>query len=176
MAKYQVTFSCGHTSTVELVGKTSERERRILWYEQSGICPDCYKAQQEAKRTAAIDVCKDLPQLVGSPKQIAWAEKIRAEKYNMFNGKDFDIVSGETSAVWWIEHRDNVETEIFKRSRQTQVDALANMSKSEIFRRAHMAARKVKTTYPDVDYSATFAICIKELYAALKALKANKIA
>ena len=31
--KYDVTYSCGHTGTVELYGKTSERESKIRWYE-----------------------------------------------------------------------------------------------------------------------------------------------
>ena len=31
MAKYDVTYACGHTETVNLYGKTSERERKIYW-------------------------------------------------------------------------------------------------------------------------------------------------
>ena len=31
--KYEVTFSCGHTSTVDLVGKGEDRKRKIKWYE-----------------------------------------------------------------------------------------------------------------------------------------------
>lgn len=45
--KYDVKFSCGHTHTVELFGKTSERERKIKWYEEVAVCPDCYREQKE---------------------------------------------------------------------------------------------------------------------------------
>lgn len=44
--KYNVRFSCGHTETKELFGKVSERERRIAWWEQSGICTNCYLEQK----------------------------------------------------------------------------------------------------------------------------------
>ena len=33
--KYDVTFSCGHTATIELFGPTKDRERKISWYESS---------------------------------------------------------------------------------------------------------------------------------------------
>ena len=29
--KYDVRFSCGHTHTVELFGKSADRERKIKW-------------------------------------------------------------------------------------------------------------------------------------------------
>mgnify|MGYP000299224128 FL=1 len=48
--KYTVTFSCGHEATVDLFGKTSERERRITWYEKEGICPDCYRRLYQGRR------------------------------------------------------------------------------------------------------------------------------
>lgn len=48
--KYTVTFSCGHEAKVELFGKTSERDRRIAWYEKEGVCPDCYRKMKEEER------------------------------------------------------------------------------------------------------------------------------
>lgn len=53
--KYEVTFSCGHTHTVELFGKTSDRERKIKYYETYGVCPDCYKAQKTAEMAKDCD-------------------------------------------------------------------------------------------------------------------------
>ena len=84
MAKYDVNYSCGHKGTVNLVGKYVEREKKIEWMQQ-GVCPDCYKAQQTAKREAenkaAAVAAADagLPALKGSEKQINWANSIRAE-------------------------------------------------------------------------------------------------
>lgn len=49
MAKYTVTFSCGHTDTVDLVGKHTERNRRLEWLSKNGSCKDCYREEQRAK-------------------------------------------------------------------------------------------------------------------------------
>ena len=68
--KYDITYSCGHTGTVELYGKTSERESKIRWYETTAVCPECYKKQQQ--EAAAETTTK----LEGSEKQVAWAKKL----------------------------------------------------------------------------------------------------
>lgn len=84
MAKYDVTFACGHTATVELFGKSSDREWKLKRMAE-GICPDCYKAQKEAERKAASEAAakeareQGFAELKGSEKQIAWAETIRAK-------------------------------------------------------------------------------------------------
>lgn len=86
MAKYQVNFTCGHTETVQLFGKHTERERWIEWAERNKVCPECYEKQkeetrQEATKQAAAEAIENgLPSLTGSEKQIAWAERIRVEK------------------------------------------------------------------------------------------------
>lgn len=79
--KYTVTFSCGHEAEVELFGKTSERDRRIAWYEKEGLCPDCYRKMKEeelADYAEKIETEYKLPELEGTEKQVAWARKIRA--------------------------------------------------------------------------------------------------
>lgn len=84
MAKYDVTFACGHTATVELFGKSSDREWKLQRMAE-GLCPDCYRAQQEAERKAASEAAAEeakkqgFAELKGSEKQIAWAETIRAK-------------------------------------------------------------------------------------------------
>jgi hypothetical protein len=47
MAKEIITYSCGHTSTVNLFGKQADRDHKVAWLEQSGLCPDCYREQQQ---------------------------------------------------------------------------------------------------------------------------------
>lgn len=88
MAKYDVTYSCGHSGEVQLFGPGKERERKLEWYHNSADCPDCYRKlieenrqrlNQEAKETAES---KGLPKLTGSEKQVAWAEKIRIGHIN----------------------------------------------------------------------------------------------
>lgn len=83
MAHYTVKFACGHTAEIQLFGKESERQRKIKYLEESGMCPSCYKKQQEeAKKAAEAQAAAEasemgLPELTGSEKQVVWATKIR---------------------------------------------------------------------------------------------------
>lgn len=52
MAKTEVVYSCGHKGVVELLGKSADRERKLAWYQASGLCPECYKAAQHTKQEA----------------------------------------------------------------------------------------------------------------------------
>lgn len=52
MAKYEINHTCGHTSTVQLFGKCSERERKIEWMERQE-CPEC-RRKREAEEAAKI--------------------------------------------------------------------------------------------------------------------------
>ena len=47
--KYDVKFSCGHTETVELFGKNADRQRKIAWFEESGLCSKCYAEKKAAE-------------------------------------------------------------------------------------------------------------------------------
>lgn len=96
MAKYEVTYSCGHTATINLGGPEKQRREKIAYFEEEGICPDCYKAALEEenerlRRKAEGGVYTfhfsngdtaevKLPELKGSEKQIKWAEAIRVQK------------------------------------------------------------------------------------------------
>jgi len=126
MAKYDVTFSCGHEETIELFGKGSERERKIAWFEKYGLCSCCYKAEQQAK-AAARAAAWELPALTGSPKQIAWAERIRSDFFAEFEemekedghstaeaaekdarfGQFLSWVKSQTESRFWIDHKDS---------------------------------------------------------------------
>ena len=117
MAKYDVKFSCGHEETVELFGKSADRERKIAYFEKHGVCSECYKTQQAAaaaEKTAAWE----LPELTGTPKQIAWANDIRAKIFDKYGSqlqaatdektKNFAaFLVGQPSAKYWIDRRDS---------------------------------------------------------------------
>ncbi|MBO5449823.1 MAG: hypothetical protein J5994_10940 [Ruminococcus sp.] len=45
--KYDITYSCGHTGTVELFGKSDDRHRRLEWLKENALCPECYKEQHK---------------------------------------------------------------------------------------------------------------------------------
>lgn len=52
MAKYTITYSCGHTGIVNLFGANKERESKIKFFEEQGLCPECYKAKKQAEEAA----------------------------------------------------------------------------------------------------------------------------
>lgn len=49
MAKYDVTFSCGHTERIVLFGKMKDREKKIAWFEKKGLCKECYNRQENER-------------------------------------------------------------------------------------------------------------------------------
>lgn len=60
MAQYSYDYKCGHgRGTVRLYGKESERQRKLAWYADKFVCPDCYKKQMaeedaRAAKTASL--------------------------------------------------------------------------------------------------------------------------
>jgi len=140
MAKYDVIHSCGHTEEHQLYGARRDRDGRRDWLSRQP-CTDCWtvcwRAQQAAERAKANEAAAEanaaagLPALVGTPKQIAWAESIRkpvaeslaaielagarraAESGDPADREVVDaiiLVAGEvlghTEARWWIEERE----------------------------------------------------------------------
>ena len=85
-----ITFSCGHTRPVSITGKSDEKQRKTEWL-QTQKCWECQCAEK-AQNAKEISNQYSLPELVGSEKQITWAEQIRSDKYlrilNVF--KDFE--------------------------------------------------------------------------------------
>lgn len=142
MAWNEINYSCGHTDRIQMYGPTRDRESKKEWMER-GVCPDCYRKQKEEERAKASQVAAEqakssgLPALVGSEKQIAWAETIRknalaAAQNNVLSRESFatlpidkqessravfevvrtarDCLETETSAKWWIDNRDTVNS------------------------------------------------------------------
>ena len=93
MAKYNITYACGHEGIVNLVGKIKERERYIEWASSNKLCPECYRAKvekeraEENRRAQAEAEADGLPPLVGTPKQVAWATTIRQRIINFMKEK-----------------------------------------------------------------------------------------
>lgn len=131
--KYDVTYTCGHVATIQLYGKTAERESRIKYLEGNCVCPECYKAQKDAERKAENEKAAEaaetrgMQELSGSPKQVAWANTIR-EKVMEYIDKTMNLedervknliqyinASADTkSASWWIDRRDRSELEVLR--------------------------------------------------------------
>jgi hypothetical protein len=120
MAQYAITYSCGHSGTVNLAGPVKGREAKLDWY-RTAVCPECYRAQKVSDASAASE---GLTELTGTEKQIRWAIQIRAD----FVARMRDIISRIPEAgdqekalaaflaavnemaetKWWIEHRSNL--------------------------------------------------------------------
>ena len=132
MAWYEVECTeCGKKFDVQLYGKMKYREWKVEHY--AWLCDECKAKKREEEVKKAIEKSKEmeLPELVGSEKQVKWALQIRLqaikemekqieaqkalerlnpegkperEEYLMRLGFD-DILKNETKASWWIDHR-----------------------------------------------------------------------
>lgn len=76
---------------------------------QDGLCRDCYHEKQNAESTEYAKQF-DLVELEGSEKQIAWAEKIRADFIKQAMPHDpqpkfWELVNSKNSASFWIDVR-----------------------------------------------------------------------
>lgn len=82
MAKYEITFVCGHKGLSNIIGPIKNRQR-IADRRAEGLCTECYLVEGEKKRAAenAANAEKaaeqELPMLLGSIKQIAYGESCR---------------------------------------------------------------------------------------------------
>ncbi len=81
--KYDITYSCGHDGMVDLVGKRADRERKLKWMADEGLCPVCYKkwkAEQDEKKIEKVLEHIALPKLMAkSEKQLDYAEEKRRQ-------------------------------------------------------------------------------------------------
>lgn len=81
MAKAYFQCPCGES--VQIHGRNrSEADRFVKWHEAEGhLCPTCEDARRTADNAVAAEANKaaGLPELIGSEKQVAWAEMIRSK-------------------------------------------------------------------------------------------------
>lgn len=86
MAKYEVTFQCGHVGIIDVWGKTKEREWRIR-NAKFNLCPECLEKERTEQREKAQKEANllGLPELKGSEKQVNWALTLRKDFIKEFN-------------------------------------------------------------------------------------------
>ena len=122
MAKYTITYKCGHTEEMQLFGKMNDRDRKRAWYATQN-CPECKAA---AARAAAKE--RGLVELEGTAKQIVWAEQIRdkflelseqIKKQLETKAEDprvlelfavLDDAKNNSKASFWIDNRDDFDS------------------------------------------------------------------
>jgi len=73
----QIIHRCGHTQNHEIYGNATSKSSRVA-YLKTIDCSTCIRKSQNAS-AAIINQDADLPALIGTDKQIAWAESIRAK-------------------------------------------------------------------------------------------------
>lgn len=98
MARARATCTCsvcGKTFEVSTIRRNSrETENWVEWAEKAyTTCPECEQKKREAKAAELAKQAQEdgLPELVGSPKQITWAEQLRAG-YIESSGKELDDI------------------------------------------------------------------------------------
>ena len=164
MAWYYGTFKCGHEGRVNVIGPVKDRERKVE-YLFSRVCEDCYKKQLQEKREKdnqqAAEESKemDLPELEGTPKQVAWANTIRCNIIKKFSScyneanfallqernpdkpenyyKDmyFYVINklqSNTSASFWIDNRNASVSELKKEYVKEFVENYSSLKSEEI--------------------------------------------
>lgn len=104
MAWYTHTYKCGHTGRVNVLRKNEERRRKIeqIFME---ICPQCKTAAFVAEGKCAAEEAKEkgLPPILGTERQVLWAESIRKDFFDWWHGTGSDIngiISEEIEAVF----------------------------------------------------------------------------
>jgi hypothetical protein len=144
MAWYEITYKCGHSGREQIYGPTKLRQGRADWIGEHKVCPECFAEQCErereerqaeyARQSAAAAIAANeanLPELTGSPKQIAWSESLRRRMLDqldaqfaallieseslseeehriagIFRDEFSPWLRGQTAAKWWIDHRE----------------------------------------------------------------------
>jgi len=115
MAWMEISYRCGHEGHEQIYGPTKQRG----WIaDQRGkkICPTCFEAAQEAQREAEavaahrLAEIEDLPALLGTPKQIRYAEVIRRrlldEALPVVSAEVMQRLYAQASAAWWLDQRE----------------------------------------------------------------------
>lgn len=100
MAKYDVTYSCGHEGTIGVFGPEKDRQWKVDRISE-GLCPECAKKEREEQRrkeneeAAKIAAEKGYVELEGTEKQVKWANSIR-ESYVKLIQSSLDFTEGKT--------------------------------------------------------------------------------
>lgn len=132
--------SCGKAFEARSTQRnTAEARSWEAWArEHMDTCPECYAREKREKELEAIKARAlewmgehPLPELTGSPRQIAWAEDLRysriceiSEKYRPDQAADWfwRWIECESSAQKWIECRDMLTREFLKMVKAEEED------------------------------------------------------
>lgn len=124
MAWTDISAACGHTYREQMYGPHRGRESRASYLEGRD-CPDCWKEKRDkenAEKAAHAAVENgDLPQLIGSVKQVPWAETIRAEKVKQLRALQ-ERLAGGTNSEKVAKAREIIQKRLDNNSAQFWID------------------------------------------------------
>jgi hypothetical protein len=94
---------CGHTESVWVSRLSRRAGRAAAFLKGPWLCKTCNERERFLRWIAAAESNKarGLPPLVGSARQVQWAEWIRDKVFNMTAGEARECFE-KTSALWWI--------------------------------------------------------------------------
>lgn len=139
MAKYTVTYKCGHQDEVTLFGKVEDRMKRLEWLAAQD-CPDCKRQQAEDKAAGS--------NMQGTAKQIAWAEDIK--KTYLTN---IDELAAKVRTSNWPAEVCGIFGKILEGKRQqaeTILDATAWIDNREVYTSQKALQRSVEAAANDM--------------------------
>ncbi|KZE78150.1 hypothetical protein AV654_19435 [Paenibacillus elgii] len=139
MAWHNLTYACGHEGREQILGPVNNRAW-IAERSAAGLCPDCYKESQNKRReeenckAAEAAAKQGLKNLVGTSKQIAYAETCRQKllkrieqyitdeskhsrlhRYGLYQeniSAANEFLHQQTSAGWWIDNREETVLDV----------------------------------------------------------------
>lgn len=176
MAKYDVTFACGHFGVVNIIGPVKDRAWKRQ-NEESKMCPDCWRKSLEEERerknreAAERAAEMELPELTGTPKQVEWANVLRQNVIEMFDefSKKFDkypesdekreaiektnkvkffIIENKTTAKYYIDNRSDTLAQMFDREKDEALKSGSEIAKEEAEKEFEKEAKIEATVYP----------------------------
>jgi hypothetical protein len=173
MAKYTVECpTCNTPYTVQLFGKNRDRDWKLENFDWT--CDDCKaKVRQEQGAAAAVEnAAAGMAPLIGTEKQIAWAETIRKQKFTTLNesilradpGRINDArlqaaltnLKNRIDAHWWIDHRDE-RIELLLKKEYDQTDTPLPLEEQKTATQAKMEATAEATVRPETPITETVA-------------------
>lgn len=91
--KYVLDLKCGHSEPIEINGSGVERTEKVKWYENNSVCRKCFN-KLGSTDSNIVDYYRyyKLDNLVGTDKQVKWANDIRNKVIDGFCDSLLDIV------------------------------------------------------------------------------------
>ena len=130
MAWYYGTYSCGCEGRTNVVGPTKNRQW-IADKKFEGMCTDCYRRQKEEEKEKANESAEkkakemELPELVGTKKQVTWANTIRVKMLDDIEKLIEKHGEPTNEMVTAVEHlQQNINAEWFIDNRNTRVEVI----------------------------------------------------